>query len=154
MLGQEQKNWKTAFIFGQLETQDLSSGFSFSVFQFPALVYLIRPERRTPCLVLSAILSLAENATECIPSQNQDPRSKIRTEVLWKILDLVFARTSLSQYQSKILARSLVEISDLGFEQECSLNALNTFWMHSFQSYLAWSYLACRSLESLDKQVM
>ena len=51
------------------------------------------------------------------------PRSKICTEVLWKILDLGFARTSLSLYQSKILARSLVGILDLGFEQECILNA-------------------------------
>ena len=55
-----------------------------------------------------------ENAREFIPSQNQDPRSKICTEVLWKILDLGFARTSLSLYQSKILATSLVRILDLG----------------------------------------
>ena len=33
----------------------------------------------------------------------------------------------LSLYQSKILARSLVGILDLGFEQECILNALNAF---------------------------
>ena len=53
-----------------------------------------------------------QSARECIPSQNQDPRSKICTEVLWKILDL---GTSCPIPRSKIqdLHRSLVE--NLGF---------------------------------------